>query len=65
VFYVGGGLNMLRNSVDGVSDMDTGGSLFVGYENRLGDVHPFFEIRGLLHDQSAVQIAAGLNFTLY
>ena len=65
VFYVGGGLNMLRTSFNGNSDMDTGGNLFIGYESRVSTVHPFFEIRGLLHEQSAVQIVGGLNFTLY
>jgi len=65
VFYVGGGLNMMRTNFNGNSDMDTGGNLFVGYESRVADVHPYFEIRGLLHQQSAVQIIGGLNFTLY
>lgn len=64
MFYVGGGLNMMRNSVDGSSDTDTGGNVFVGYESRAGDLWPFVEVRGLLHDQSAVQIVGGLNFRL-
>jgi hypothetical protein len=64
-FYVGGGLNLLRSSANGVSNTDTGGSLFAGLESRVGSTHPFFEVRGLLHDQSAVQIVGGLNFTLY
>jgi hypothetical protein len=65
VFYVGGGLNMQRTSFNGSSDMDTGGNLFVGYESRLRSAHPFFEIRGVLHQQSSVQLVGGLNFTLY
>jgi len=65
VWYVGGGLNVLRTSGGGFSNSDTGGNLFVGLESRVGSVHPFFEVRGLLHDQSAVQIVGGLNFTLY
>lgn len=64
VFYIGGGLNMMRTSFGGASNMDTGGNLFVGLESRLGAMHPFFEVRGLLHEQSAVQLVGGLNFTI-
>jgi hypothetical protein len=64
MFYVGGGLNMMRNSQDGSSDTDTGGNLFVGYESRAGDLWPFVEVRGLLNENSAVQILGGLNFRL-
>ena len=49
----------------GASNTDTGGNLFFGLESRLGAAHPFFEVRGLLHDQSSVQLVGGLNFTLY
>jgi hypothetical protein len=63
--YVGGGLNMLRASSGGSADTDTGGNLFLGVESRTGAVHPFFELRGLLRDNSAVQIVGGLNFSLY
>ncbi len=62
--YFGGGLNMMRASAGGASNMDTGGNVFVGLESRLGRTHPFFEVRGLLHEQSAVQLVGGLNFTL-
>jgi len=65
VFYVGGGLSLLRASAGGASNTDTGGNLFFGLESRLGAAHPFFEVRGLLHDQSSVQLVGGLNFTLY
>lgn len=64
VVYFGGGLNMMNTSFNGSSNMDTGGNLFVGLESRLGATHPFFEVRGLLHNQSSVQIVGGLNFTL-
>jgi hypothetical protein len=64
VLYVGGGLNMLRTSVSGANDMNTGGNLFVGVESRLGQTHPFFEVRGLLREQSSVQLVGGFNFTL-
>jgi hypothetical protein len=62
--YFGGGLNMLRASAGGASNVNTGGNLFAGLESRLGATHPFFEVRGLLHEQSSVQLVAGLNFTL-
>ena len=62
--YVGGGLNMMRIGGGGTSNMNTGGNLFVGLESRLGQTHPFFEVRGLLHEQSSVQIVGGFNFTI-
>lgn len=64
VLYFGGGLNMVNASAGGSSNMDTGGNLFVGLESRRGAAHPFFEVRGLLHEQSSVQLVGGLNFTL-
>jgi hypothetical protein len=64
VLYLGGGLNMMRTSSGDASDMDTGGNLFMGIESRLGQTHPFFEVRGLLREQSAVQLVGGFNFTL-
>jgi hypothetical protein len=63
--YVGGGLNLLRASAGGSSNTNTGGNLFAGLESRLGSTHPFFEVRGLLHEQSSVQIVGGFNFTIY
>jgi hypothetical protein len=65
VVYVGGGLSMLRSSNGGVTDTDTGGNLFAGLESRMGSTHPFLEVRGLLREQSSVQIVGGLNFTLH
>ena len=64
VLYLGGGLNMMRTSSGDASNMDTGGNLFMGIESRLGRSHPFFEVRGLLREQSAVQLVGGFNFTL-
>jgi len=63
--YVGGGLNILRASFGGTSNTDTGGNVFAGLETRVGLAHPYFEVRGLLHDGSSVQLNAGINFTLY
>jgi hypothetical protein len=64
VLYLGGGLNMMRTSVGDSNDMDTGGNLFMGVESRLGQAHPFFEVRGLLREQSSVQLVGGFNFTI-
>lgn len=64
VIYVGGGLNMMRTGGGGTSNLNTGGNVFMGLESRLGATHPFFEVRGLLHEQSSVQIVGGFNFTM-
>ena len=63
--YLGGGLNILRASSTGGSNTDTGGNVFAGLETRVGVAHPYFEVRGLLHNTSSVQLNAGINFTLY
>ena len=69
-FYAGPGLGILYRSFDGdegdVDNDDTsvGLNLFGGIESRRGQVHPFLEVRTLLHDDTSFQIAFGLNFTL-
>jgi hypothetical protein len=63
-FYLGGGLNFLRRG-NGASDTDTGGDFFIGVEGRRGLNHPYLELRLLLHDDTSLQLAAGLNFTLF
>ena len=64
VLYLGGGLNMMRTAVGEDNNMDAGGNLFMGVESRLGQSHPFFEVRGLLREDSAVQLVGGFNFTI-
>src|SRR6266702_3771850 len=59
--YLGGGLNILKTS--GTSD--TGFDLFGGLETRYGRTHPYLQLRGIFHDNSSVQLVAGLNVTLY
>lgn len=59
--YVGGGLSILDS--DGGSD--TGLNAFFGLESRTGSVHPNVEMRLKLHDQTRLQLGAGLNFTLF
>ncbi len=62
--YVGGGLNLLRASVNDRSDTEPGLNLFAGFEGRSGGVQPFVELRAILGDQSAVQLSGGVNFSL-
>jgi hypothetical protein len=59
--YLGGGLNILKQS----SNSDTGFDLFGGLETRYGRSHPYLEVRGLFHDNTTVQLLFGLNLTLY
>lgn len=63
--YFGGGLNVLRASAGGSSSSDTGFSLFGGFETRYGVTHPYVEARGLFHDNTSLQLAFGINITLY
>ena len=59
--YLGGGLSFL--DADGGSD--TGANAFFGFEGRAGSAHPHVELRLKLHDQSQLQLGAGINFTLF
>jgi hypothetical protein len=63
--YFGGGVNVLHASSGGASANDTGWDLFGGFETRGTAIHPYVEARVLMHDRSTVQLAAGLNITLY
>jgi hypothetical protein len=63
--YVGGGVNVLHASSGGASADDTGWDLFGGFETRGTAIHPYVEGRVLFHDRTTVQLAAGLNITLY
>ncbi len=62
--YVGGGLNLLRASVNDRSDTEPGLNLFAGLGGRSGGVQPFVELRAILGDQSAVQLSGGVNFSM-
>ncbi len=62
--YMGGGLGILRRSIEDNSHSDAGLNLFLGAESLRGRVHPFFEGRVLIADGSTAQLVGGLNFTL-
>lgn len=62
--YFGGGLGVLSRNVGAFSNTDVGVNAIMGVESRQGSVHPFFEGRVLLHDNSTFQAIGGLNFTL-
>lgn len=62
VFYAGGGVNFLKASN---SSGDTGWDLLFGLESRVGVTHPYIEGRVINHNNSAFQVAAGLNFTIF
>jgi hypothetical protein len=63
-FYFGGGLNVLYRDVADASDSDLGVNLIGGLEGRGGTVHPFGELRVMLHDNTLLQLAGGVNITL-
>jgi hypothetical protein len=63
--YLGGGLNVLRAGGGGTSNSDTGFDLFGGFETRYGASHPYVEVRGLFHDNTSLQVAFGINLTLF
>ena len=61
--YLGGGVNLLRRG-NGTARTDTGLNLFGGFESRYGQTHPYVELRALVHDETALQLAFGINITL-
>ena len=64
-FYAGGGLNFLRASAGGSSNTDTGWDLLFGLDSRWGVSHPYVEGRVITHNNSAFQVAGGLNITIF
>jgi hypothetical protein len=62
--YLGGGLNVLYRRVAGSGNSDLGANLLGGLETRVGVVHPFFEGRVVVQDNTSFQLAGGLNITL-
>lgn len=62
--YAGGGLNVLYASLGGESDTEVGANLIGGFETRTGRIHPFVELRVLLHDNTSAQLVGGLNITI-
>lgn len=65
VFYAGGGVNWLRASAGGNSATDTGWDILFGLESRWGVTHPYVEGRVITHNNSAFQLAGGLNITIF
>ena len=65
-FYVGGGVALARVSAGSVSDTNVGANLFGGFETLIWQkVHPYLEGRVTLSDNTAFQIAGGINITIY
>ena len=64
-FYVGGGLAMGRASFGNFSNTDVGANLIGGWETLIGQrVHPYLEGRLTISEETAFQIAGGLNITM-
>ncbi len=65
-FYVGAGLAVVHASFGNFSNSDIGANVFGGFETFIGEkVHPYLEGRLTLSDNTAFQIAAGLNITIF
>ena len=65
-FYLGAGIAIARASFAGASNSDVGANLFGGWETLIGQrVHPYLEGRVTLSDESSVQVAGGVNITIY
>lgn len=63
--YVGGGVSIVHRRIGDNGDNDVGADLLGGLETRLGAVHPFFEGRLRLADNSTFQVLGGVNITLF
>jgi hypothetical protein len=65
-FYVGGGLAIGRASIGNFDDTDVGANLIGGWETLIGQrVHPYLEGRLTLADETAFQLAGGINITIF
>ena len=57
-WYMGGGVNLLFSG----SDNRTNANVFGGLESREGAIRPYFELRWIIGDGTALQLVGGLNF---
>jgi hypothetical protein len=65
-FYLGGGLGIARRSVNDFDNTDVGANLIGGWETLIGQrVHPYLEARLTLSEETAFQLAGGLNITIF
>ena len=63
-FYLGTGLGLLQESVDGLNESRAMWNLFIGAENLHGEIHPFIEARAGVSDENQFQIQGGINITI-
>jgi hypothetical protein len=62
--YIGTGLNVHRQDINGATLTRGGWNLFFGAESIRGQVHPFAEARVTVTDHTRFQLQAGFNVTL-
>lgn len=64
LFYVGGGINYLRQTEEGFGFSDTNLNFVTGIENRRQRIAPYAELRLTIGDGSSFQMAGGLSWRL-
>ena len=62
--YAGAGIGVVNRNEEGFSNSDLGANLLFGVESQIGWIHPFAEGKIMLHNQSQLQLIAGVNITL-
>lgn len=62
--YGGGGIGVVNQNLGDFSNTDIGVNLLFGLESKVGWIHPFGEIRFLVHDQKQFVAIAGVNMVL-
>jgi hypothetical protein len=62
--YGGGGIGVVNQNFGDISNTDVGVNLLVGLESKVGWIHPFGELKFLIHDQKQFVAIAGVNMTL-
>jgi|SRR5687767_11522145 len=60
--FGGGGVALVNTNEGDFSNTDVGINLLVGIESKVGWIHPFGEVRLLLHNATQVALIAGVNF---
>lgn len=62
--YAGGGLGIVNQNLGDVSNTDLGLNFLFGIESIIGRVHPYGEVKLLVHDDTQLALFAGVNFIL-
>jgi hypothetical protein len=62
--YAGGGLGIVNQNLGDISNTDLGINFMFGIDSTVGRIHPYGEVKLLVHDDTQLVLFAGVNFRM-